>query len=84
MLEGTLVEARFTKWMNALVQAYFDERGYRMENENTESDIWLKRRLVDYACYRADVVFSMPCKEEARAQVKEWIKSNSSKSPINP
>ena len=84
MLEGTLVEARFTKWMNALVQAYFDERGYGMENENTESEIWLKRRLVDYACYRADVVFSMPCREEARAQVKDWIKSNSSKSPINP
>ena len=47
MLEGTLVEARFTKWMNALVQAYFGERGYGMENENTESEIWLKRRLVD-------------------------------------
>ena len=84
MLAGPLMGTRFTRWMDNLVQTYFDHRGYGMERENTENQMRLKRRMVDYACNRADTAFSLPCREEALAQVKVWMKSNSSKNPISP
>ena len=85
MLNGTLVGERFTRWMDALIQPYFDDRGYGMENENTEDQKLLKQNMVAYACRRRrHDDFSKSCSEEAWAQVKAWMKSTSSKNPISP
>ena len=85
MLNGTLVGERFTRWMDALIQPYFDDRGYGMENENTEDQKLLKQNMVSYACRRRrHDDFGKPCRDEAWAQVNAWMKSTSSKNPINP
>ena len=85
MLNGTLLEKRFTRWMDALIQPYFDDRGYGMENENSEDQKLLKQDMVNYACWvRRHDDFSKPCREEAWTQVNAWMKSTSSKNPISP
>ena len=48
---GTVVEARFAKWMESLIQPYFDDHGYGMGNEKTEDAKLLKSDMVAYyAC----------------------------------
>ena len=52
MLEGSVVEARFAKWMEALIRTFFDDRGYGMDSEKTEDGKLLKSHMVQYACLR--------------------------------
>ena len=84
MLEGTLVETRFAKWMEALILPFFDDRGYGMESERTEDEKLLKRHMVWYACLRSDADINSPCVKEAFAQFDGWMRVNSSRNPISP
>ena len=49
MLEGSAAEKKFRRWMETLIQPYFDDRGYGMENEKTEDEKLLKQHMVRYA-----------------------------------
>ena len=49
MLRGSATEPKFTRWMETLIQPYFDDRGYGMENEKTEDEKLLKQHMVRYA-----------------------------------
>ena len=84
MLEGSAAETKFGRWMESLIQPYFDERGYGMYNEKTEDEKLLKSHMVRYACLRSPIIFSLICIDEALAQFTNWMKSNSSKNPISP
>ena len=84
MLEGTLVERRFARWMESLIQPFFDDRGYGMDNEKTEDEKLLKQHMVKYACLRSDADINSPCVKEAFAQFNRWMRANSSRNPINP
>ena len=84
MLEGTVVEARFAKWMEALIRPFFDDRGYGMDSEKTEDEKLLKSHMVGYACLRSDADINSPCVKEAFAQFKGWMRTNSSRNPISP
>ena len=85
-MEGTVVEARFAKWMESLIQPYFDDQGYGMGNEKTEDAKLLKSDMVAYACSMSmlDADRSSPCVKEAFAQFDGWMRANSSRNPISP
>ena len=57
MLNGSAVETKFERWMETLIQPYFDDRGYGMENEKTEDEKLLKQYMVGYACLRSPIKF---------------------------
>ena len=84
MLEGTLAETKFGKWMESLIQPYFDDRGYGMDNEKTEGEKLLKQHMVRYACLRSDADISSPCVKEAFTQVNGWMSADLSRNPISP
>ena len=84
MLEGSAAETKFSRWMETLIQPYFDDRGYGMDNEKTEDEKLLKQHMVEYACLKSPIIFSSICVDEALAQFTGWMKNNSSKNPISP
>ena len=51
-LKGSAAETKFARWMESLIQPYFDDRGYGMENEKSEDEKLLKWYMVRYACLR--------------------------------
>ena len=52
MLNGSRAETKFERWMETLIQPYFDDCGYGMENEKSEDEKLLKWYMVRYACLR--------------------------------
>ena len=84
ILEGSAAEKKFARWMETLIQPYFDDRGYGMDNEKSEDEKLLKQHMVDYACLRSPIKLSSVCIDEALAQFTGWMKNNSSKNPISP
>ena len=71
MLEGTVVEARFAKWMQSLVQPLLDHLGYVVDQKDSEDQRLFKRHMVAYACLRSGN--KSACVTEAFTQVKGWM-----------
>ena len=46
MLEGTVVEARFAKWMQSLIQPLLDHLGYVVHQKDPEDQRLFKRHMV--------------------------------------
>ena len=78
MLEGTVVEARYAKWMQSLVQPLLDHLGYVVDQKDTVKQKMFKRHMVAYACLRSENKSS--CVTEAFTKFKGWMQGN----PISP
>ena len=81
MLEGTMIEARFVKWMHSLIKPFFDDRGYLVGQDESEDQKMLKRHMIKYACLRSEDRIKAACVKEAVTQFKGWVQSDSQRNP---
>ena len=84
MLEGTMIEARFVKWMHSLIKPFFDDRGYLVGHVESEDQKMLKSHMIKYACLRSEDRIKAACVKEAVMQFKGWMQSDSQRNPISP
>ena len=72
-LDGDLemVKSFFDDWVNNLVMPYFYETGgFRMVGGETEEEMQLKAKMVDFACNRWSL---KPCQVDAQRQFFAWM-----------
>ena len=66
-----VLERDFFDWVNNLVMPYFYETGgFRMVGGETEEEMQLKAKMVDFACNRWGL---KACQEDAQRQFFAWM-----------
>ena len=85
-LSGQITQQKFYDWMVSLTHPYFVEHGFKMDNEKTEEEKWLKRDMFEFACLKISTNLHSPCVREAFSQFRGWmaVSSNSTLNPISP